>query len=115
MVKELNEQLFRELIFDYKAGDDAPLLIKNNTIVEFYASWCPHCQAMMPRYEKVSTEFPDIQCTRVEIEQHPDIARVFEVESFPTFVFIGTDGKMEKWVGELQTEELASLVKKAFG
>ncbi|MEG1616405.1 MAG: thioredoxin family protein [Bacteroidales bacterium] len=115
MVKELDDKLFRQLIFDYSQGDNAPLLVKGNTIVEFYVTWCPHCQAMMPRYEKVSEMFPDVLCTRVEMEKYPELAKMFKVDSFPTFIFISPDGKMEKWVGELPVEELANLVTKAFG
>ena len=100
MVKELNEKSFKELIFDYSKGDNAPLLIKEDTVIEFWVTWCPHCQAMAPRYEKVSNEFSNIDCYKVEMEQHPELAEIFEIESFPTFIFISTSGKMEKWEGE---------------
>lgn len=114
MVQDLDEVLFRKEIFDYEKGDDAPLLIKKPTVIEFWATWCPHCQAMIPRYEKVSEMYPDISCKRVEMEQHPNIADQFNIESFPSFVFIAEDGKMKKWVGEVPTDELADLVKEAF-
>ena len=106
MVQDLNERQFRDVIFDYKAGDNAPLLVKNNTIVEFWVTWCPHCQAMAPRYSRMSEKHPDVDCYRVEMEEHPAVAEVFEVESFPTFVFINKNGEMKKWVGELAYEEI---------
>ncbi|MGL4293499.1 MAG: thioredoxin family protein [Bacteroidales bacterium] len=115
MVHDLNEKLFQQKIFDYEKGDNAPLLIKNNTILEFWVTWCPHCHAMIPRFEKVSEMYPSVDCYRVEMEQHPDLANIFDVENFPTFIFMSTDGKMEKWVGELPVEELSELVTKAFG
>ena len=114
MIHDLNEELFKKKIFDYDQGEDAPLLIKDPTIIEFWVTWCPHCQAMMPRYEKVSEMYPGVSCNRVEMEQHPDIADQFNIEAFPAFVFISPDGKMKKWVGELPTDELANLVKEAF-
>ena len=67
-----------------------------------------------PRYEKVSDEFPNVDCYRVEMEQHPQLAEQFSVEAFPAFIFIATDGKMKKWVGELPANELAGFVKEAF-
>ena len=54
MIHDLDEKLFKSKVFDYDKGDDAPLLIKKDTVIEFWVTWCPHCQAMMPRYEKVS-------------------------------------------------------------
>ncbi len=114
MIHDLDEKLFKTKVFDYDKGDDAPLLIKNDTVIEFWVTWCPHCQAMMPRYEKVSEEYPSIDCYRVEMEQHPAIANQFNIEAFPAFVFIDKDGNMKKWVGEIPTEELATFVKEAF-
>ena len=69
---------------------------------------------MIPRFEKISEEFPEIDCYRVEMEQHPQIAELFAVESFPTFIFIHPNGEMTKWVGELEEVDLASMVKEAF-
>ncbi len=114
MVHDLDENLFKKKIFDFSEGDNAPLLTKNDTIIEFWVTWCPHCQAMMPRYEKVSKEFPSVDCYRVEMEQNPSVADVFNIEAFPAFVFITPQGKMKKWVGELPAEELAQMVKEAF-
>ena len=115
MVHDLNESSFKAKIFDFEQGGDAPLLIKKNTIVEFWVTWCPHCQEMAPRYEKFSDAHTDIDCNRVEMEQHPDLADLFDVQSFPTFVFINQDGNMKKWVGEVPLSELTSLAKEAFG
>lgn len=115
MVQDLNERLFKETIFDYKAGENAPLLLKNNAIIEFWVTWCPHCQAMIPRYNRISEKYANIACYRVEMEQHPSIAELFNIESFPTFIFINTNGQMKKWVGELTYDDLAELVKEAFG
>ena len=114
MVHDWNEDLFREKIFDYTLGDDAPLLIKKNTVLEFWVTWCPHCHAMMPRYEDVSGRFPDVDCFRVEMEQHRDLAALFEVENFPTFIFIRKDGVMKKWEGEMSESELSDLIIRAF-
>lgn len=114
MVQDLNEDLFAKKIFDYKKGDDAPLLIKNNTVLEFWVTWCPHCKAMKPRYDKVSSEYANVDCYRIEMEEHPQLADLFDIEAFPAFIFINKDGKMKKWVGELPTEELADMVNQAF-
>lgn len=114
MVHDLDDNLFKEKIFDYTERDNAPLLIKNDTIIEFWVTWCPHCQAMIPRYEKVSEVFPNVTCDRIELEQHPELGKLFGVDGFPTFIFISTDGKMLKWEGEVPETELSNMVTKAF-
>ncbi len=114
MVHSLDEKSFKAKIFDYSKGEQAPLLIKNKTVIEFWVTWCPHCQAMIPRYERFSDNMEDIDCYRVEMEQHPDIADIFGVEGFPTFVFINTDGKMSKWEGEVPEDQLEELAQRYF-
>lgn len=114
MVHNLDEKVFKEKIFDYSLGDNAPLLIKKNSIIEFWVTWCPHCQAMIPRYGKLSEMYPNIDCYRIEMEQHPDLADLFGIEGFPTFVFITPKGKMSKWEGELPLDNLEELTEKYF-
>ena len=114
MVQNLDEKAFKEKIFDYTKGDDAPLLINKNTIIEFWVTWFPHCQAMIPRYEQFSTREKGIDCYRVEMEEHPSIAEIFDIECFPSFVFINPDGKMSKWAGEVSEQQLEELAQQYF-
>ena len=114
MVKDLNETLFRESIFDLAKGDNATLLVKDNTIIEFWATWCPHCQRMIPIYEEISKIFPDIDCYRMEAEKYPDVAEQFGVESYPTFIFIKSYGEMEKYVGEMSVDTFSKMIGDVF-
>ena len=98
MVKDLNETLFRESIFDLAKGDNATLLVKNNTIIEFWATWCPHCQRMIPIYEEISKIFPDTDCYRMEAEKYPDVAEPFGMESSPTVTFVISFGRVARVV-----------------
>lgn len=114
MVHDLDEKSFKQKVFNYDKGEEAPLLINNNTVLEFWVTWCPHCQAMMPRYEKASEKCPEVDCYRIEMEQHPSLAEIFAVDSFPTFIFISPDGKLQKWVGEVSEEELEQMLNEGF-
>ncbi len=114
MVQELNSDSFKEQLFDYTLGDDATLKLKKNGILEFYVPWCPHCQAMMPRYEKISHMFDSVSCYRINMEAYPDIAELFGVQSFPTFIYIFPNGDMQKSVGEMSVDDFADLIKSTF-
>lgn len=114
MVNDLNESGFCSKIFDYRRGEDAPLLIKNNTILEFWVTWCPHCKEMNPRFDDYSKKTKNVDCYRVELEQHPDIADLFDIEAFPAFIFINKDGHITKWVGEVPLKELEDMANEAF-
>lgn len=114
MVKNLDDNLFREKIFDFKLGDDAKLLVKNNTIIEFWATWCTHCHMMIPIYEEISKLYPDIDCYRIEVERYPELAKLFEVESYPTFIFIKSYGEMEKHSGEILPDVFSDMIGRIF-
>lgn len=114
MVNDLNGTLFKEKIFDFTMKGNAPLLIKKNTIIEFWESWCPHCQAMIPRYEKLSEDFPQIDCYRVELDDNPELGKLFDIESFPVFLFIDMNGKITKSVGEVPEAELEKMTEQYF-
>ena len=114
MVKDMDSSLFSEKTLDINNGDESNLLITKNTIIELWVTWCPHCKAMMPRYEDASSKLKDTDCYRIEMEQNPGIADIFQVESFPTFVFLTPDGNAQKWVGEVSEEDFINIAKKEF-
>lgn len=73
-------------------------LINSNPVVlvEFYATWCPHCRRMMPVVDDVR-QLVDGQAKiyQLDIDQNNDIADDAGVKSVPTFI-IYRDGK-ETW------------------
>ena len=83
------------------------------TLVEFYADWCPHCQAMMPVVAELRERVGDrAQIIQIEGEEHEELMRDFGVESFPTWILL-KDGR-EEWrdSGEMPLDDLASPLEK---
>lgn len=84
-------------------------------MVEFFATWCPHCQRMMPVVEQVKELVGDkAHIAQLDIDQNQEAANEADVQSVPTFV-IYKDGK-EVWrqSGEMQGDFLLSQIEKAF-
>lgn len=81
------------------------------TLVEFYASWCPHCQRMMPVVEQVKELLSNsVNIIQLDIDQNQESANSNNVESVPTFI-IYKDGK-EQWrhSGEIDGNDLLNKV-----
>ena len=82
-------------------------------LVEFYASWCPHCQRMMPVVEQIKILLDgSADVYQFEIDENRELADAQKVESIPTFI-VYKDGK-EMWrrSGEIDADVLLSEVRR---
>ncbi len=80
-------------------------------MVEFFATWCPHCQRMMPVVEQIK-ELLDGRADiyQFDIDKNQEAADSLNVESLPTFI-VYRDGK-EVWrqSGEMDGQILLSKI-----
>lgn len=80
-------------------------------LVEFYASWCPHCRKMMPVVEQIK-ELLDGQVPvfQLDIDNNKELSSQEQVESIPTFIVYR--GGREQWrhSGEIDGNDLLSKV-----
>lgn len=80
-------------------------------MVEFFATWCPHCQRMMPVVEQIK-ELLDgrTDIYQFDIDKNQEAADSLDEESLPTFI-VYRDGK-EVWrqSGEMDGQVLLSKI-----
>ena len=84
-------------------------------LVEFFASWCPHCQRMMPVVEEVKELLGNkASVYQFDIDKYQALTEENDVESYPTFI-VYKDGK-EVWrsAGEMPGDELYRAVANFF-
>ncbi|XP_006459384.1 hypothetical protein AGABI2DRAFT_191372 [Agaricus bisporus var. bisporus H97] len=85
-------------ILDADNFDKVVLNPTNNVLVSFTAPWCGHCKNLKPTYEQVAKTFnPEGNCIVANInaddEMNRDIAKKYDVSSFPTIKFFSADNK----------------------
>lgn len=80
-------------------------------LVEFFASWCPHCRKMMPVVDQVKELLDGSAAViQLEIDENKELAQQEEVEGIPTFI-IYSNGK-EQWrhSGEIDGNALLAKI-----
>ena len=129
-----------------KAPDGAPFPMKDTkgkvAVLNFWATWCGPCHALEPLFAQVATEFhnsPDVLFLSVNCDEDETLVgpylqndkmlagvvfadglnRLFAVDSFPTVIVIGRDGKIAFRSDGFQPDtfetDLSSAVRRALG
>ncbi|MDR0633215.1 MAG: thioredoxin [Holosporales bacterium] len=78
--------------------------------VDFYADWCGPCRMLLPIINEVSEEMPGVKFTMINVDESPDVARVFEVRNLPTLLVFNAGEMVNRHVGSLTKIEIKHFV-----
>ena len=80
-------------------------------MVEFFATWCPHCQRMMPVVEQIK-ELLDGRADvyQFDIDKNQEAADSLDVESLPTFIVYRNGKEVWRQSGEMDGQVLLSKI-----
>lgn len=81
--------------------------LKGLTVLEFGASWCPHCQGIQETMNAELGRYPQVKRIQVEDGRGKPLGRSFKVKLWPTLVFL-RDGQA---VSQLVRPEPAEIAK----
>lgn len=80
-------------------------------LVEFYATWCVHCQRMMPVLAQVKELLAgQAKVAQIDIDEYQQAASEAGVEATPTFIIYRNGREMWRHEGEISGEALLNKV-----
>lgn len=84
-------------------------------IVDFWAEWCGPCKMLTPIFTELASEYKDkVKFAKVDIDNNPQVASSYRVNSIPTLLFV-KDGKIvEQHTGLLAKAPLKSKIDRTF-
>jgi len=99
-------------MINYLKDENLENLIGNKkVVVDFYADWCMPCSMLGDIMEEVIEEDSSLNIIKVNVDEHPEIARKFGVMSIP-LILLYKDGKIEKkHVGLMEKDEFKDFIK----
>lgn len=81
-------------------------------LVEFYATWCPHCQKMMPVVEQIRELLAgQVEVYQLDIDQNQDRADHVGVSSIPTFLLYKDGTIVWRHTGEMEAGALLGKIR----
>lgn len=82
------------------------------TLVEFFATWCPHCMRMMPVVEDIKSLFAgQIKVAQLDIDKYSQAAEEAGVDATPTFILYVGDQEVWRQAGEMEASQLANAIR----
>ncbi len=81
-------------------------------LVDFFATWCGPCQALLPILKEVKDEVEDaVKVVKIDIDKNNPLAMKYQVRSVPTMILF-VDGE-PKWrqSGVLQKKDILNVIK----
>ncbi|MHB1559200.1 MAG: thioredoxin family protein [Isosphaeraceae bacterium] len=88
--------------------------LEGPVILEFGASWCPHCRALAPRLARLLEDYPGVRHIKVEDGPGRPLGRSFRVKLWPNLVFLN-DGQVVRQLARPDPDEVRDALARIAG
>ncbi|TRM68611.1 thioredoxin-like protein [Schizophyllum amplum] len=82
--------------------------------IKFYAPWCGHCKKLSPTWKLLAQHMQNrLTIAEVDCEAHPAICKSFNINGYPTLVYVNQAGVRSEYNSGRKLEQLTAFVEKA--
>jgi thioredoxin 1 len=81
-------------------------------VVDFWAEWCGPCRMIGPVLKELAQQYKDkIVVAKVNVDQEPDLAARFNIQSIPTLLFVKNGQVVKQQIGAVPRQVLEKIIK----
>jgi thioredoxin len=114
-INELTTQTFKQKVWNFDKDKTFNRIGKLPIILDFHATWCRPCKMLAPHLQAIQNKYNGkLIVYKIDVDQEPELARLFNVEAMPTIVFINGKTNYKSELGYRDYNEFETLVKSHF-
>lgn len=112
-VNYLTTSDFKKKVMDYEKHPEEWVFVGSRpAIIDFYATWCRPCKMTAPVVEELAKDYQGkIDFYKVDIDKEQELAKIFGIQSIPTFLFIPLNGQPTAQMGAMEKEDFEKIIK----
>ena len=81
-------------------------------VIDLWASWCGPCRMLAPVLDELEGEYPDVKFCKINVDDEPELARAFKVESIPMLAFVKDNTFVDVSVGYVPKANIVQLIER---
>lgn len=90
--------------FNEIKASDKPVLL------DFFATWCGPCRMIAPFIEQIAAEHPEYVIAKIDVDEEPELAQQFGIQSIPTLVVMKNGEVVNTAVGGRPKDAILALL-----
>jgi len=83
---------------------------EKTVLVDFFATRCGPCRMIAPTLEKIAAEHPEIEVCKIDVDESPELAIRYGVESIPTLIVFEGGNIKNRALGAMPEERILALL-----
>lgn len=80
-------------------------------LIDFYADWCGPCKMLAPIIDKIADENANIKVCKINVDEEPELAAMFNVMSIPLLVTMENGKVSDSATGYRPLDSVKQLLK----
>ena len=94
-----------------KANFDELKKSDKTVLLDFYADWCGPCRMVSPIVDQIAEENPQYLVGKINVDDEPELAQAFRVESIPTLVVMKNGEVVSQSAGARPKQQILDMLK----
>ncbi len=83
---------------------------EKTVLLDFWASWCGPCKMVSPIVDEIAEEIEDITVGKINVDEQPELAATFKIQSIPTLVVFKNGKIVNQAVGYRPKNDIIQLL-----